>query len=207
MTQSKDDHTAKSGTLPSDEELIARFQNGDTYAFDQLVRRYKDPLLNFIFRFIGDLNESEDIVQDTFYRVYKNKHYYKEVAKFSTWIYTIAGNLAKTELRKRKRRKIFSINKETQSEKEFELPDPKLDPEQEVNSTITEKHIYKAIRNLPPKFRQVIILRDVQGFSYEEISSIIKVPLGTVKSRVNRARLRLQEDLGFLLDDMQELTN
>ena len=208
MTNSNDGNLStnkKTGTTPTDEELIARFQDGDTYAFDQLVRRYKDPLLNFIFRFIGDLNESEDIVQDTFYRVYKNKHYYKEVAKFSTWIYTIAGNLAKTELRKRKRRKIFSINKETQSEKEFELPDPERDPEEEVSSTITEKHIYKAIRNLPPKFRQVIILRDVQGFSYEEISSIINVPLGTVKSRVNRARLRLQEDLSFLLDDVQNI--
>ena len=208
MTNSNDgsqSRTTKSGTAPTDEELIARFQDGDSYAFDQLVRRYKDPLLNFIFRFIGDLNESEEIVQDTFYRVYKNKHYYKEVAKFSTWIYTIAGNLAKTELRKRKRRKIFSINKETQSEKEFELPDPERDPEEEVNSTLTEKHIYKAIRNLPPKFRQVIILRDVQGFSYEEISSIIKVPLGTVKSRVNRARLRLQDDLSFLLDDVQNI--
>ena len=208
MTNSNDgslSRTTKSGTAPTDEELIARFQDGDSYAFDQLVRRYKDPLLNFIFRFIGDLIESEDIVQDTFYRVYKNKHYYKEVAKFSTWIYTIAGNLAKTELRKRKRRKIFSINKVTQSEKEFELPDPERDPEEEVNSTLTEKHIYKAIRSLPPKFRQVIILRDVQGFSYEEISSIIKVPLGTVKSRVNRARLRLQDDLSFLLDDVQNI--
>ena len=192
-------------TLPTDEELIARFQQGDTYAFDQLVHRYKDPLLNFIFRFIGDVNEAEDIVQDTFYRVYKNKHYYKEVAKFSTWIYTIAGNLAKTELRRRKRRRIFSIHKETPTEKEFELPDPDRDPEDLVNSAITEKHIQKAISNLPPKFRQVIILRDVQGFSYEEISAMIKVPLGTVKSRVNRARLRLQEDLSFLLDDMKNI--
>ncbi|NOQ98400.1 MAG: sigma-70 family RNA polymerase sigma factor [Calditrichae bacterium] len=208
MTNSKDANLQKrinTGTLPTDEELIARFQDGDTYAFDQLVRRYKDPLLNFIFRFIGDLNESEDLVQDTFYRVYKNKHYYKEVAKFSTWIYTIAGNLAKTELRKRKRRRIFSIHKDMPNEKEFELPDPKRDPEQEVNSTITENHIHKAIGKLPPKFRQVIILRDVQGFSYEEISSTIKVPLGTVKSRVNRARLRLQDDLSFLLDDYQNI--
>jgi RNA polymerase sigma-70 factor (ECF subfamily) len=190
----------------TDEELIARFQDGDGYAFDQLVRRYKEPLLNFIYRFLGDLSEAEDIVQETFYRVYKNKHYYKEVAKFSTWIYTIASNLAKTELRRRRRRKVFSIHRESSSEKDIELPDVKSDPEKEVNTVLTEKEIQKAISNLPPKFRQVIILRDVQGFSYEEISSIIKVPLGTVKSRVNRARLRLQEDLSFLLEDLQNVS-
>jgi RNA polymerase sigma-70 factor (ECF subfamily) len=210
MTKAQDDNVlnrAQSQNQPTDEELIARFQNGDSYAFDLLVRRYKDPLLNFIFRFIGDIVESEDIVQDTFYRVYKNKHYYKEVAKFSTWIYTIAGNLAKTELRRRKRRKLFSIHKETSTEKELDLPDLQSDPEKEVNTIVTEKIIQKAINNLPPKFRQVIVLRDIQGFSYEEISSIIKVPLGTVKSRVNRARLKLQEDLDFLTEDIESITS
>jgi RNA polymerase sigma-70 factor (ECF subfamily) len=198
---------AQQGSQPTDEELIARFQNGDAYAFDLLVRRYKEPLLNFIYRFLGDLVESEDIVQETFFRVYKNKHYYKEVAKFSTWIYTIAGNLAKTELRRRKRRKVFSIHKETAAEKELELPDLKADPEKEVNTIVTEKLIQKAITTLPQKFRQVIVLRDIQGFSYEEISSIIKVPLGTVKSRVNRARLKLQEDLSFLLEDLENISS
>ena len=198
---------AQSTNQPSDEELIARFQDGDAYAFDLLVKRYKDPLLNFIYRFIGDLVEAEDIVQETFYRVYKNKHYYKEVAKFSTWIYTIAGNLAKTELRRRKRRKVFSIHKETSIDKELELPDQKSDPEKEVNTIVTEKLIQKAISSLPEKFRQVIVLRDIQGFSYEEISSIIKVPLGTVKSRVNRARLKLQEDLSFLLEDLESISS
>jgi len=198
---------AQQGNQPTDEELIARFQNGDAYAFDLLVHRYKDPLLNFIYRFLSDLVESEDIVQETFYRVYKNKHYYKEVAKFSTWIYTIAGNLAKTELRRRKRRKVFSIHKETAAEKELELPDLKSDPEKEVNTVITEKIIQKSINSLPQKFKQVIVLRDIQGFSYEEISSIIKVPLGTVKSRVNRARLKLQEDLSFLLEDLESVSS
>ena len=197
---------AQQGSQPTDEELIARFQNGDAYAFDLIVRRYKDPLLNFIYRFLGDLVESEDIVQETFYRVYKNKHYYKEVAKFSTWIYTIAGNLAKTELRRRKRRRVFSIHKETAAEKELDLPDLSSDPEKEVNTVVTEKIIHKAITSLPQKFRQVIVLRDIQGFSYEEISGIIKVPLGTVKSRVNRARLKLQEDLSFLMEDLEYLS-
>ncbi len=209
MTTLKNDDVssrAQSANQPTDEELIARFQNGDAYAFDLLVKKYKDPLLNFIYRFIGDLVESEDIVQETFYRVYKNKHYYKEVAKFSTWIYTIAGNLAKTELRRRKRRKVFSIHRESPVDKEFELPDLKSDPEKEVNTIVTEKIIQKAISSLPQKFRQVIVLRDIQGFSYEEISSIINVPLGTVKSRVNRARLKLQDDLDFLLEDLEHLS-
>jgi RNA polymerase sigma-70 factor (ECF subfamily) len=187
----------------SDEILIEKFQKGDNYAFDQLVRRYKDPLLNFIFRFVGNLIEAEDIVQDTFYRVYKNKHYYKNVAKFSTWIYTIAGNLAKTELRRRKRRKIFSIHRDTPGEKEWNLPDMESNPEKEVNTMVTEKLIQNAINNLPNKFREVVILRDIEGFSYEEISEIIKVPLGTVKSRVNRARLRLQDNLNFLMEDLE----
>ena len=210
MTKTDADGTltrASARTQPTDEELIARFQGGDVYAYEQLVRRYKEPLLNFVFRFIGDLSEAEDIVQDTLYRVYKNKHYYKEVAKFSTWIYTIASNLAKTELRRRRRRRFFSINKEAPNEKEVELPDLKTDPEVEANTIVTEKIIQKAIGKLPQKFRQVIVLRDIQGFSYEEISSIIKVPLGTVKSRVNRARLRLQDDLGFLLDDIDDIAN
>jgi len=198
---------AQQGSQPTDEELIARFQNGDAYAFDLLVRRYKDPLLNFIYRYLGDLVESEDIVQETLFRVYKNKHYYKEVAKFSTWIYTIAGNLAKTELRRRKRRRVFSIHKETSAEKELDLPDLSSDPEKEVNTVVTEKIIQKAITSLPQKFRQVIVLRDIQGFSYEEISGIIKVPLGTVKSRVNRARLKLQEDLSFLLEDLESISS
>lgn len=200
-------HSAHVKNQPTDEELIARFQDNDAYAFDLLVKRYKDPLLNFVFRFIGDIIESEDVVQETFYRVYKNKHYYKEVAKFSTWIYTIAGNLAKTELRRRKRRKVFSIHKETSAEKEIDLPDLKSDPEKEVNTVVTEKIIHKAINSLPLKFREVIILRDIQEFSYDEISGIISVPLGTVKSRVNRARLKLQEDLGFLLEDLESTSS
>ena len=97
-------------TEPTDEQLIARFQQEDEYAYDLLVKRYKDPLMNFIFRFVNDKTDAEDILQETFLRLYKNKHYYKEIAKFSTWIYTIAGNLAKTESRKKKRRNFFSIH-------------------------------------------------------------------------------------------------
>jgi RNA polymerase sigma-70 factor (ECF subfamily) len=184
----------------SDETLIARFQQGDVQAFDVLVRRYKDQLLNYVFRFVGNRNDAEDIVQETFLRVYKNKHYYKEIAKFSTWVYTIAGNLAKTELRRRKRRKIFSVSNFVNDERDFDIPDLNRNPEKEVDSSMKDDIIQKTIEKLPPKFKEVILLRDVQGFAYEEISQILNIPLGTVKSRVNRGRLKLQGDLKFLLD-------
>ena len=187
------------GRITSDEVLIARFQQGDNYAYDLLVKRYKDPLLNFIYRFLGNQTDAEDILQETFLRLYKNKHYYKEVAKFSTWIYTIAGNLAKTELRKRKRRKFFSLSQTPNDDHGFEIPDESKNPEQEANSQITDQIIQEAINKLSPKFKEVIVLRDIQGFSYEEISEMVKVPLGTIKSRVNRARLRLQGDLHHLI--------
>ena len=90
----------------SDEELIARFQNGDEQAYVELVNRYRDRLMTFVYRFVNDGVIAEDIVQDTLVKLYTHKDYYRNIAKFSTWIYTIAGNLAKTELRKKKRRKV-----------------------------------------------------------------------------------------------------
>lgn len=203
MTQTNNETVdVKKKAGPTDEQLIARFQQGDVYAYDLLVKRYRDPLMNFIYRFLGDKTDAEDILQETFLRLYKNKHYYKEIAKFSTWIYTIAGNLAKTELRKRKRRNIFSIHNFMSTEKDYELPDKGITPDKYADAAITDKEIQKSIGKLSPKFKQVILLRDVQGFSYEEISQIVNIPLGTVKSRVNRARLKLQYDLKKLLKDV-----
>ncbi|NOZ55329.1 MAG: sigma-70 family RNA polymerase sigma factor [Calditrichaeota bacterium] len=185
---------------PSDEELIERFQKGDREAFEKIVERYKDQLLNFAYRFLGSRQEAEDVVQDTFLRVYRNRKAYRRVARFSTWIYTIAGNLAKTELRKRKRRKLFSISDLGFEEKDYEISDLSHNPEDDVEGTLKEEIIQSEIEKLPPKFREVIILRDVQGLSYEEIALILKIPIGTVKSRVNRARLRLQKRLKHLLE-------
>ena len=179
----------------SDEELIKRFQNDDLAAYDIIIMRYKDQLLNFAYRFLGNVEESEDIVQETFLRLWRNRHAYRQIAKFSTWIYTIAGNLAKTELRKRKRRKVVSISDMGFDDKEYEIEDEMATTDSEVNSSLTEKIIQNAINELPPRFKEVIILRDIQELSYEDIGSILQIPLGTVKSRVNRARLKLQAKL------------
>ncbi|MCK5146791.1 sigma-70 family RNA polymerase sigma factor [bacterium] len=187
------------GKTPPDEELIARFQNGDVYAFELIVHRYKDPLVNFIYNFLGSRIDSEDVVQETFLRVFKNKHLYRDVAKFSTWIYTIAGNLAKTELRRRKRRRVFSISQMGYDDKDYDIPDTIFTPDKIVENQIKGGTIRKEIDALPAKFKEVVVLRDVHEFSYEEISTILNIPIGTVKSRVNRGRLRLQKRLKHLL--------
>lgn len=182
----------------SDEELIQRFQAGEEEAFEEIVNRYANRLLNFAYRFVYDREEAEDIVQDTFLKVYQNRHAYREIAKFSTWIYTITGNLAKTILRKRRSRKLSNFSQLTAEEKELDFPDRSQPPSSQLEQAVEERLIQRAILNLPEHFRTVIILRDIQDLSYEEISNIIGAPLGTVKSRINRARLRLQEELEHL---------
>ena len=185
----------------TDEELIARFQAGTETAFIELVDRYKNRLLNFVYRFVGDRDEAEDIVQDTFLKVYKNRHAYREVAKFSTWIYTIAGNLARSELRKRRRHKTYTMSQIGLEDREFDPPDTDIGPETQVTGRFEELEIQRAIRQLPDQFRTIIILRDIQELSYEEISKILDIPMGTVKSRVNRARLKMQELLKHLKEN------
>ncbi|MEE9466033.1 MAG: sigma-70 family RNA polymerase sigma factor [Candidatus Neomarinimicrobiota bacterium] len=182
----------------TDEELIAQFQAGNENAYLDIVQRFKDRLFSFIYRFVGDTDLAEDLVQDTLVKVYTHKHSYREIARFSTWIYTIAGNLARTELRKRRRRATFSMSSLGLGGKELELPSTDYAPTKIHEGAEIEENIGRALRNLPLHFRTVVILRDVQELSYDEISKIMQIPLGTVKSRVNRARLRLQEMLSKL---------
>jgi len=179
----------------TDEDLIERFQNGDEQAYIELVNRYRDRLMNFVYRFVNDYEQSEDIAQETLIKLYTHKHYYKKIAKFSTWIYTIAANLAKSELRKKKSRKVTNLSQMSTQEKEYELPADQPDTDQAIESEFIEKRIQAAIQKLPLHFKTVTILREIQELSYEEISNIVDVPLGTVKSRINRARLQLQKEL------------
>ena len=181
--------------LYSDEDLIKRFQDGDEQAYVELVNRFRDRLMNFVYRFTSDSEQSEDIVQETLIKLYTHKHYYKKIAKFSTWIYTIAANYAKTELRKKKNRKITNLSQMSSDEKDYDLPSVQPDADQLIESEYLEKRIQSAINTLPLHFKTVIVLRDVQELSYDEISNIVEVPLGTVKSRINRARLQLQKEL------------
>jgi RNA polymerase sigma-70 factor (ECF subfamily) len=191
----KGDAAAGGSKTVSDEQLIAQFQGGELAAFEEIVARYQGQLINFVGRLLNDRTTAEDIVQETFLRVYRNKHRYKEIARFSTWIYTIAGNLARTELRRRKIRNFFSISQRGETEKDYEIPDADINVEKSVEGGMVRDLIMKEVMQLPIYFREVIILRDLQDLSYEEISQMLNVPLGTVKSRVNRGRTQIQKRL------------
>jgi len=191
------DNTGKN-YIYTDEQLMARFQKEDEQAYIELVNRYRDRLVNFVYRYVGDFDISEDIVQDTMVKLYQKKHYYKEIAKFSTWLYTIAKNLANTELRKRKQRKVTLLSRIAKDDKPYDIPADQPGTDQEIQSDIVNKIIRKAVSELSEKFKTVIVLRDIQELSYDEISSIVEVPIGTVKSRINRARLQLQVELKHL---------
>lgn len=184
----------------SDKELILRFQQGDELAYVELVNRYRNRLINFVFRFVGSFEEAEDIVQDTFVKLYQKKDYYRPISEFSTWIFTIASNLAKTELRKRKRRKVSYLSQIGIEGKDFDIPVEDTTDEETVGE-YTESQIQDAIQSLQLHFRTALILRDIEELSYEEISKILDVPLGTIKSRINRARLQLQEKLKHVHKD------
>ena len=189
---------SKNKFIYSDEQLMLLFQRGNENAYIELVNRYKDKLINFIYNYLGDKESSEDVVQEVMIKLYQKKHYYKEIAKFSTWLFTIAKNLAITELRKRKQRKITLLSHFTSDNKTYDLPSNDPEIGQEIQTDIVNKIIRTAVNQLSEKFKIVIVLRDFQGLSYEDISEIINVPIGTVKSRINRARLQLQVELKHL---------
>tara|TARA_Y100001970_G_scaffold294159_1_gene447705 strand:- start:32674 stop:33258 length:585 start_codon:yes stop_codon:yes gene_type:complete len=181
-------------TLLTDEELILAFQNGDRDAYNHIVNRYKDKLTNFLYRFTYDIVSAEDLAQDTLLKVYINKDSYKEIAKFSTWIYTIASNLAKTELRKIKRRKTYTISDLSTDDREFVLHQSDVESfEDEEDTLVSGEILQKCLNELDNEFKNIIILRDIQELSYDEISKILKIPLGTVKSRINRGRFKLKD--------------
>ncbi len=190
----------------SDEDLMSQFQEGTVEAFDILVSRYKDPLTNYIYRFLGDMKECEDLLQETFLRVYRNRHSYRRIARFSTWLYTIAGNLARSEYRKRKRRRISSLQSVNKNDEEYEMevPDETFSPDKDTESSIQDFYIQDALAKIPEEFREVVVLRDVQQLSYEEIAEITGLPMGTVKSRINRGRTKLQillKDIYFVQEE------
>lgn len=202
MLKSAQTVSIPSAHASSDEWLFNQVQRGQTEAFDTLVIRYRDRLFNCIIRLVHHVECAEDLVQETFLRVYRFRNDYQATTNFSTWIYTIALNLARSELRKRKRRHFFSLDTSPEESPNecVELSDPTGAPDDHLHHVELGTSIQQAIHQLPVKYRTVIILRDIEELSYEQISEILKCPTGTIKSRVNRARLKLQEKLRYWQD-------
>ncbi len=181
-----------------DYALIRAIQGGDMVAFNTMVDRYKKRLMNVIGRMLSSTEEAEDVVQETFVRVYQHRQSFNFQHCFSTWIYTIALNLARNELRKRKKFKFLEISEMQGNEAEIAV-DPEL-------PSSFPKALERAIKGLPEKYRSAFILRDVQEMPYNEVAVVLDVPLGTVKSRVNRARQMLRENLEPRMEEYNALS-
>ncbi len=181
----------------SDEELVQRYLDGEERAFQTLSDRYHGRLLNFIYRTVGDRERSEDLVQETFVRVYRHLHRFDPTKKFSTWIYTIAANLAKNELRNRSRSPMVLFQTITKRWEEDHRPleweDTKYLPDDLARKRDLQKIVEEAVEQLPEHHREVFVLRELEGKTYEEIAEITDTKLGTVKSRLNRARNRFAQ--------------
>ncbi len=179
-------------------------RNRGKVAFQELVGRYHDRLLNFIYRTIGDRDRSEDLVQETFVRVYRHLHRFDPTKKFSTWIYTIASNLAKNELRNRSRNPMVlfqAIKKNWDADhRPLQWEDRSYAPDDLFRKRHLRAQVEKAVEELPEHHRVVFVLREMEGKTYEEISEITGVTLGTVKSRLNRARNKFAQIIAPMLE-------
>jgi len=175
-----------------DSAVVGQFLAGEERAFQELVDRYQTRLLNFIYRTIGDREKSEDLVQEVFIRVYRHLHRFDTSKKFSTWVYTIASNLAKNELRNRSRNPLVlfqTIKKNWEDEdRPLQFEDATSRPDDLYRKRHLRELVDEATAKLPEHHRQVFVLRELEGKSYEEIAEITDCNLGTVKSRLNRAR-------------------
>src|SRR5215218_5034565 len=180
-----------------DSEVVAAFLAGNRRAFDELVERYQNRLLNFVYRTTGDRERGEDLVQETFIRVYRHLHRFDQTKKFSTWVYTIASNLAKNELRNRSRNPLVlfqTIKKNWQDEdRPLQFEDSTSRPDDLYRKRHLRALVEASVAQLPEHHRQVFVLRELEGKSYEEIAEITACNLGTVKSRLNRARSSFAE--------------
>ena len=178
----------------SDEDLMSLLQDGMHEAFNVLVKRHGRRVQNYLFRFVGATELAEDLTQETFLRVFKSRHSYRRIARFTTWLYTIAGNLARSEYRRRSRAQYFSTQLYSRENGDYEMDveDEDQVPDEALDTAMRYQRAQQALELVPESFREVVVLRDVQDLSYEEIGSITGLPMGTVKSRIHRGRTLLQ---------------
>lgn len=191
-----------------DLEYVIRCQKGDTDAFDVLVERHQKKMLNIAFRMMGDYEEACDVTQEAFVSAYKSIKKFKAEARFSTWLYRIVVNYAKNRLKQLNglaKREGVSID-ETEDKRADTMMNASLvnhaNPGTEMETREREAHVQQCISSLDEDYREVLVLRDIQGFSYDEIKEILNIPDGTVKSRLSRARNALKDCLTKVMGDL-----
>ncbi|HYV98795.1 MAG TPA: sigma-70 family RNA polymerase sigma factor [Gemmatimonadaceae bacterium] len=188
-----------------DSALVTAYLDHIEQAFDVLVERYQTRLLNFIYRTVADRERAEDLVQEVFVRVYRHLGRFDRSKKFSTWIYTIASNLAKNELRNRSRNPLVFFQSLTKGlmgdeERPIEFEDSRTRPDDLYHKRHLRELVEESVAKLPVHHREVFVLRELEGKSYEEIADITRCNLGTVKSRLNRARTAFAALVGPAMD-------
>ncbi len=193
----------KGGRVALDEnELIHRCQKGDLAAFDDLVRLYEKKVYNLAYRMSGNHDDANDLSQEAFLRVFQSLKDFRGQSSFSTWLYRVVSNVCLDELRQRGRRPTISIDEPVSSDKgetmQRQLADTAPPPDELAERREVREVVQSCIEELSEEYRVVIVLRDLQDLSYQEIAEVLDCSLGTVKSRLNRARLALKERLSQL---------
>ncbi len=191
------------GELDSDQLLVARVQNGDKRAFDLLVRKYQHKLISVISRYISDWSECQDVAQESFIRAYRAIGAFRGDSQFYTWIYKIAINTAKNHLVSQGRRPPtddVNVDDAVQLDSGIRLKDGAT-PEHELLRQEIEQTVFATVEQLPEELKTAITLREVDGLSYEEIAVAMNCPIGTVRSRIFRAREAIDNQLRPLLSD------
>ena len=184
-----------------EKELISLSQKGDIDAFEELVARYERKVYTIAYRYMGNPEDTSDLAQETFLKVFKSIDKFRGESSFSTWIYRITANICKDELRKIKRKPQTSLDQEIWLDEGSvirQVVDEKPTPDEAFEQKELWNYLQDLIANLSPEYRMVIVLRDINGYSYEEIAQITETSLGTVKSRLNRARKALSEQINLL---------
>jgi len=171
-----------------EQKLVGLIQAGDESAFAEIVRIYKDRIVNYLYQLTGDYQRAADLSQETFLRVFFKADKYKPIAPFSSWIYAIASNLAKTDFKKRRRTATIPLD-----DIQYGL-DASTPSEESLDSGLI-KNLREALDGLNPRYRIPVVLKDIEGYSQEEIALIIERPIGTVKARISRGRAMLKKQL------------